>query len=295
MPLPCVSVSAYDHITANLPDTIGTRKSNVVELAEYSGGGPRGKCKCCMLFVLFTLSVRLPIVRRTYSSLWGGFSLTRNCFRPLLVVVHLCVLAVSELECTTTYDRPVQLICLLLALLTAMNDASKACRQRSRLCCLSFLNTCSCVSLKLSHSQLSSSLLPSYSPLSAGSPSASSPPPVATLYHVRRQRRRQAARYHSPPPSHTVQPVQMAGGKGAEQPISDDTKQVRTSAAAAVPPVSCRTCCAVAHSDTVIRFVSLLSWCLSCLSLCSTIALPLRLQREWTASTCSSPLRRGRK
>ena len=37
------SVSAYDHITANLPDTIRTQKSNVVELSEYSGGGPRGK------------------------------------------------------------------------------------------------------------------------------------------------------------------------------------------------------------------------------------------------------------
>ena len=45
-------VSAYDHITANLPDTIRTRKSNVVELVEYSGGGPRGKYKCCMLFAL---------------------------------------------------------------------------------------------------------------------------------------------------------------------------------------------------------------------------------------------------
>ena len=81
---------------------------------------------------------------------------------------------------TGMYDdvhRPVQLICLLLALLTAMNDASKG-RQRSRLCCLSFLNTCSCVSLKLSHSPLSLLLQPSYSPLSVGYPA---PPPRLLL------------------------------------------------------------------------------------------------------------------
>ena len=61
-------ISAYDHITANLPDTIGTRKSNVVELAEYSGGGPRGKCKCCMLFVAATRSIPKQVERQKLST-----------------------------------------------------------------------------------------------------------------------------------------------------------------------------------------------------------------------------------
>ena len=70
-------ISAYDHITANLPDTIRTRKSNVVELAEYSGGGPRGKCKCCMLFAFKHVSHFLSCPSLTFCTSIGT---THRCF-----------------------------------------------------------------------------------------------------------------------------------------------------------------------------------------------------------------------
>ena len=50
--------SAYDHITANAPDTIGTQKLNVVELAEVLWRGTHGgnaSVVCFLLLPIFCL------------------------------------------------------------------------------------------------------------------------------------------------------------------------------------------------------------------------------------------------
>ena len=47
------SLSAYDHTSTNAPETIRTRKLNVLGLVQYWGGGPPGNNKCCMHFYFF--------------------------------------------------------------------------------------------------------------------------------------------------------------------------------------------------------------------------------------------------
>ena len=98
MQLCSVSVSAYDHITANPLDTIGTRKLNVVELAEYSGQGRRGRCKCCMFYNSFVFILEIS-KDRLLSNIKDSGNTSVVCF-----LAHLSSSRTKELHVLYAFD-----------------------------------------------------------------------------------------------------------------------------------------------------------------------------------------------